>query len=162
VATRVRRPKTFASLAGIAAAAALVSPAALAAKSHTFTATYAGHASGTMNGTTASGTATADGRGRLIGVSTLHGSGRGVATSETCVVFSATLVLKGRPGSMRLAVREAKACATDANRVAFSGRATVTRGTSAFAGARGTLSFTGRYVKESGAVTISFRGSISY
>jgi hypothetical protein len=156
------RLATVASLIGLATAVAVVSPIALAARSHTFTATYAGHATGMRSGTTASGTATATGRGTLIGASTLHGSATGAVTSETCVVFRGTMVLKGRPGSVRLAVRGAHACATNANRVSFSGSATVTRGTSTFAGARGKLSFTGRYVKESGAVTISFRGSMTY
>ena len=150
------------SLVGILTTAVLVSPLALAARSHTFTATYLGHGTEMRSGSTVSGTGTAVGRGRLIGASTLRGSATGAVTSEKCVVFSGTVLLRGRPGSMRLAVRGAHACATDATRVSFSGKATVIRGTSTFAGARGTLSFTGRYVTQSGAVTISFRGSISY
>jgi hypothetical protein len=46
--------------------------------------------------------------------------------------------------------------------VPFSGSAAVVKGTSRFAGATGTLSFTGTYAAESGAVTISFSGRVSY
>jgi hypothetical protein len=151
-----------AAVLALAAATALCSPLALAAGTHRFTATYTGHGAGTTDGTSASGSGSAIGRGRLIGPSTLHGSGKGTVTSDSCVVFGATMVLRGRPGSLRLAVRRAPACVTDASSVSFSGKAKVTRGTSTFAGARGTLSFKGRYDTQSGAVTISFRGSISY
>ena len=165
--TRTRSTARFRPLAALGAvlmAAAIVAPVALPAKSHAFTASYTGHGSGEVSGTSASGSATATGRGTIIGRGTLTGSASGVFTSQTCVVFSGTAVLQGRAGSIRLAARGARACAgsTDANNVAFSGSAHVTGGTSTFAGAHGTLSFTGTYLKQNGAVTISFRGRISF
>jgi hypothetical protein len=148
----------------IATAAAIVAPVALPAKKHAFTASYTGHGSAEVSGASASGTATASGRGSIIGRGTLTGSARGVFTSQTCVVFSGTAVLKGRAGSITLAARGARACAgsSDANNVSFSGSAQVTGGTSTFAGAHGTLSFTGTYLRQNGALTISFRGRISF
>src|SRR4029079_9542019 len=97
---------------------------------------------GQVSGTTASGSATLSGRGKLIGASTLSGEGHGVATSAACVTFGGTAVLKGHAGTVMLATRNANACAAaDASTVSFSGHARVTGGTEAFAGARGNVSF---------------------
>jgi hypothetical protein len=115
-----------------------------------------------MSGRTASGSATATGRGTLIGPSTLRGAANGVATSQTCVAFSGRAILKGRVGSIKLAARGARACDSSGTVVAFSGSATVTGGTARFAGARGTLSFSGKYVRRTGSVTIAFRGRLRY
>ena len=142
----------------------LLAPVALPAKSHAFNATYTGTATGHVSGTSASGSATATGRGRLIGASTLRGSGHGVFTSQTCVEFSGKAVLKGAPGAIRLTVRGARACAAAAMStiVSFSGTASVSGGTSTFAGARGTLTFTGTFAQGSGKLTLSFHGRLSY
>jgi len=141
-----------------------ISPVAIAARSHTFTASYRGNASGEVSGTTASGSATMSGRGRLIGTSTLTGSGHGVFTSQTCVTFSGAAVLKGAVGSIMLAARKGSACAdaTDASTVSFSGRATISGGTGTFAGAHGSVVFAGAYARSTGAVTVSLRGAIAY
>jgi hypothetical protein len=79
-------------------------------------------------------------------------------------VFSGKATLKGRSGSIRVSVQGAKACAagSNANEVSFSGQAKVLGGRSAFAHARGTLSFTGAYDRSTNAVTISFKGRITY
>ena len=117
-----------------------------------------------MSGAGASGSATASGRAGMIGAGTLQGSAEGVFTSETCVVFSGTALLTGKDGSITPAAHEAHACAEEpvANVVSFSGRATVIGGTSAAVDARRTLPFTGTYDRQSGFVTISFGGRISY
>jgi hypothetical protein len=117
-----------------------------------------------VSGTTASGTATLAGRGKPIGPSTLTGSGHGTLTSSTCVAFSGRATLKGRSGSIRISTQGANACAAgaDSNDVSFSGQAKVIGGTSAFAHVRGTLSFTGKYVRSTNAVTISLKGRITY
>jgi hypothetical protein len=151
-----------AGLAVIAIAGTVVAPVALASTSHVFTASYTGHGAGQVSGTRASGSATLSGRGRIIGRGTLHGSGHGVFVSRTCIVFSGNAALKGTRGSIKLATRRARACSTDANDVSFSGTALITGGSATFAAARGKLSFTGTYVRASGAVTISFRGRISF
>jgi hypothetical protein len=162
-----RRTTSFRAVVAVAAVATVASiaaPDALPAKSHPFTAAYTGKGAGEVSGNSASGSATAAGRGSLIGRGTLSGSGSGVFTSQTCVVFSGTAVLKGTAGSITLSARGAQACAdgTDANVVSFSGSAKVTGGTSTLAGAHGTLSFSGTYTRQSGAVTISFKGRITY
>jgi hypothetical protein len=132
-------------------------------RDHRFSATYAGHGQGEASGTSASGSATLRGRGRLIGRGTMSGSAHGTFTSQTCVTFSGKATLRGKTGSLRLRTRNAQACAPSAgNSVSFSGRATVTGGTAAFAGARGRLSFKGTFDRTSGSVKVSLSGVIRY
>jgi hypothetical protein len=72
-------------------------------------------------------------------------------------------VLSGTSGSLRLVARGARACAAGGgDMVAFSGRASVTGGTAAFAGARGRLSFAGTFDRASGSVRIRLSGRIQY
>lgn len=158
---RVRGVAVLASAALASVVCIAAASASSSASSHRFTATYAGHASGQAGGGNAEGTATATGRGKLIGVSTFSGSARGSYAGQ-CFALSGTALLRGRPGAIRLVVSDVHACATTADAVSFSGSAKVKRGTSTFAGARGKLSFTGKYVAASGALTISFRGRMTY
>lgn len=146
-----------------AAAAAGSVPAALSARQHAFSATYTGYGHGQVRGTSASGSATLRGRGKLIGPSVLIGSASGVFVNGGCVVFSGHGVLESKAASIALTARGARACiGADVNTVSFGGSAKVVGGTGTFKGAHGTLSFRGTYVRQSGAVTISFKGPISY
>jgi hypothetical protein len=147
----------------VALAAAAVVPGAVAATVHPFAGTYSGHGHGQVRGTTASGRGVLNGRGKLIGPSTLIGSVSGAFVSRTCVEFAGTGVLKGKAGSLSLSARGASACAAgNADTVVFSGRAAIAGGTGVFKGAHGTLGFVGTYLRGSEAVTISFTGKISY
>jgi hypothetical protein len=132
--------------------------------SHKFSATYTGHGSGQVSGTSASGSATASGHGNLLGTSTMSGSARGTVTSPTCVSFSGTATLKGAHGTFILSAHDAEACAgsTSSGDVGFSGNASVTRGTGTFAGAHGTLAFRGAYTQATSQFTITFTGRIVY
>jgi hypothetical protein len=163
---RARPPGWFrwlAVLGVVTAIAAIGAPAALSAAQHTFTATYTGHGSRTVSGVNASGSVTATGSG-TVGRGTLTGSGNGVFASTTCLVFSGTGVLKGTRGTITVAAHRARACAASASATSFSfsGSVRVTGGTSTFAHARGTLSFRGSYLRQTSAVTISFRGRIAF
>ena len=142
-------------------AATLAIPPSFAASNHRFKATYRGQAIGEANGSTASGSATATGRGKLIGASTLRASGQGLLSGE-CVDFTGTALLRGRTGAIRLSLRGGHACAGTASGTSFSGRAKVTRGSAKFAGAHGTLSFTGTYDTHTRVVTISFSGRLTF
>jgi len=116
-----------------------------------------------VTATAASGDAGASGTGNVIGRSTLSGTATGVVESPTCVAFNGKATLKGSGGSIVLRARGAQTCTSEtAANLAFSGKATVTGGTRKFAGARGTLSFTGVYAKETASVTISFKGRVTY
>jgi len=154
----------LAPLGAAAAAVLLVVASAGAAQTQTFTASYSGTGSGYANGEKAAGVGTMSGRGRLIGRSTLKGSGLGTFTSSACVAFGGRATIKGARGSLRLAMHSAQACASDsaADSVSFSGRASVVGGTKKFAGARGSLRFTGTYTRSTRAVSVSLRGRITY
>jgi hypothetical protein len=156
-----------ARLAPFGAAAAvgvLFVGAAGAAQTQAFTGSYSGTGSGYASGKKAAGVGTMSGRARLIGKSTLEGSGLGTFTSPACVTFDGRATIRGARGALRLAMRGGQACASDstADSVSFSGRARIVGGTRKFAGARGALRVTGTYVRSTGAVSISFRGRISY
>ena len=148
-------------LFALATAAIITVSPSFAASNHRFKATYRGQATGEANGSAASGSATATGRGKLIGTSRLRASGQGLLSGE-CVDFTGTVLLKGRPGAIRLALRGGHACAGTADGASFSGRAKVTRGSAKFADARGTLSFKGTYDIRAHVVTISFSGRLTY
>jgi hypothetical protein len=153
----------LAPLGAAAAASALVVGAAGAAQTQTFSATYSGTASGHASGNKAFGSGTMSGRGRLIGRSTLKGFGVGTFTTSGCAAFGGRVTLKGARGSLRLKMHSAQACSSSsADGVSFSGRARVVGGTKEFAGAAGTLRFTGTYMRSTGAVSVSLRGRISY
>jgi hypothetical protein len=151
------------ALAVAGAAAGAVVPVAVSATVHPFSATYSGFGHGEVHGTKASGSGVLNGRGKLVGPSTLSGSVGGAFVSRTCVQFDGTGVLKGKAGSLRLSAHAATACASGSpNTVVFSGHAGVVGGTGAFKSAHGTLRFAGTYLRQSESVTISFTGEISY
>lgn len=161
--TRFRWLPGLTVVAMVAAAVASAAPASPSAKRHTFTATYTGYGHGQVHGTRASGSATLHGRGKPLGRSTLSGSASGVFINSACVVWSGRGVLRSKAGSITLTAHGARACArADGNTVSFAGSAKVARGTSTFRGVHGTLSFHGTYSRNSGAVSISFKGQISY
>jgi len=152
-----------ATVGSLLAAGALIAPAAPAATSHAFTATYTGSGQGQTSSTGASGSGTASGTGKPIGRSTLSGSATGVFTSASCLTFRGTAVIKGKSGSIKLAAHGLKVCPPSvAATVGFSGTARVTGGTAKFAGATGTLTFHGRYVGQDRSLKISFKGHITY
>jgi hypothetical protein len=154
----------LAPLGAAAAAGLLFISASGAAQTQLFTGAYAGSGSGYVSGKKVAGSGTLSGRGRLIGRSTLSGSALGDLTSSSCATFGGRATLRGAPGSLRLAVQSAQACASGGggDSVAFSGRARIVGGSRVFAGARGALSFSGTYTRSTGAVSISFRGRIGY
>lgn len=160
--------RTLATLCAIAAflgvgATSFAALRGAGGREHRLTATYAGTGQGGTAGTTASGSARLRGRGRPIGKGTLRGSARGSFTSPTCVTFDGAAVLSGKGGSLRLVTRGARACAAgNRDLVSFSGRATVTGGTAAFAGASGRVSFSGSFDRATGGVRITLSGRIRY
>jgi hypothetical protein len=145
-------------------AALLVAGSAEAARTHAFSARYAGTGSGHVGNGKASGSAAIRGSGRPIGAGTLTGSATGTFTTQTCVVFSGRARLTGRRGSLRLVVHGARACASEpgARLVSFSGTAKVVGSTGVVGRASGMLSFHGTYETATRAVTVSFSGRLKY
>ena len=150
-------------VAALLAAVSALAPVASSSGSHAFNATYRGKGHGQVSSKSASGSATAVGRGKPIGRSTLSGSATGVFISASCLTFHGRAVLKGASGSIKLAARGVKVCPPSvAPTFSFSGTARVTGGTGKFAGATGTLKYQGRYVGQDHSLTITFKGHITY
>jgi hypothetical protein len=137
---------------------------ARAATGHHLVAHYSGQGSGLAVDGAVSGSATLSGRGSLTGTGSLSGSAHGRFVTRTCVIFTGSAVLKGSRGSLALRASGGHACAGAAggNAVSFSGAATVVSGTGAFLHAHGRVTFSGTYARDSGAVTLSLRGVVTY
>lgn len=146
----------------VAAVALSLAPVGAAARVHPFKARYTGTGSGQATATGASGHATASGTGNVIGPSRLTAAGTAVALSPGCFSFTGKFTLKGHGGKIVLRVHGDRVCASAGADVAFSGTATVTEGTRKFAGARGTLALSGVYTDATEAVTMSFKGRVTY
>jgi hypothetical protein len=156
---------TLCALAAFLGATAIASATSRGSgeRDHHFSATYVGHGQGTTSGTSASGSASLRGRGRLIGPGTMSGSAHGTFASQTCVRFRGSAMLRGKTGSLRLRARNANACAASGgNSVSFSGTATISGGTGTFAGARGRLAFRGVFDRATGGVRLSLRGVLRF
>jgi hypothetical protein len=157
---RLRRRFGLAA-AALGAAMLLAAAPAGAATSHPFSASYTGSGAGSVNGMTAAGYASGSGRASIIGAGSFRGSAHGMFTSTTCVTFSGSATLRGAAGTLTVRARQAHACVSPAGG-SFSGVVTVASGTGAVAGAHGTLRFRGSYDGTTGAVKISFSGSLAY
>ena len=117
-----------------------------------------------MNGIRASGSATLTGGGASIGRGALTGSGRGVFTSETCITFSGSAVLRGTAGSITVSARNAQACAeaTSTSRLLVHGQRGREPRHVDLCGRPRDARVPGRFNAETGTVTVSFRGRIAY
>jgi hypothetical protein len=81
---RMRMRVGLSALAAVIVAA-WIAPIAVPARSHVLRATYSGSGAGQLSGAHASGSATATGRGNVLGSSTLSGAAAGVLKSSTCL-----------------------------------------------------------------------------
>ena len=151
------------ALVGVLALASSTVPIAAAAHHGTINATYAGHASGSISGPTASGSAVTAGHDSLVGKSTFSGSATGNTSSPPCIHFTGTGAIKSAAGTIELAsLAGASACIGDASgeNGSFTGKARITGGSGKFAHAHGRLSFSGTYHNH--AVQITLTGNITY
>jgi hypothetical protein len=154
--------RLLAALAGGLVLAASAAPLA-AARHGRLNATYTGQASGSVSGTSASGSASTSGRGSLVGKSTFSGSATGDASTPPCIHFTGRGSIKSAGGTIRLAsLPGATACvaAASGDSGTFTGKARISGGTGKFAHARGTLAFSGSF--EGHAVRITLTGSVRY
>jgi hypothetical protein len=134
------------------------------AKLVAFTATYAGTANVTVADGASTIQASGAGKGTLIGVSKVTGTGGGSAdSSATCQVWKGTGILSGLKGKIYFTIASAQACG-DQSGDAFSlvGRATVTKGTGIFKRSKGSkLKVTGLYTKSAKSFQVKFNGKLT-
>jgi len=160
MSTGMEGSRLLAAVAGAIAASA----APLAAARHgKLNATYTGRGSGSISGTSASGSASTSGRGSLVGKSTFSGSATGDTSSPPCIHFTGSGAIRSAGGTINLAsLPGARVCVATASGESgsFTGKAKISGGTGKFAHARGTLVFSGSY--EGHKVRITLTGNVTY
>jgi hypothetical protein len=152
------------ALTAFVAVAAVVASSALATSTKIvpFTATYAGTANVTVADSLATISATGAGTG-TAGVGKVTGAGTGTAdSSATCQVWKGTGVITGKKGNINFTIASGQACGDEAgDTFSLTGRATVTKGTKIFKGAKGSLKLTGVYKKSAKTFSVKFNGKLT-
>ena len=154
-------------LAVIAVAVAYAGTAA--GNSTNFTASYSGKVHEVVVGDNVTGTPSGKGKASLIGKGTMTGTVKGSQSSSTgCTPLTGTGTLKGSKGSLKLKLTNSPAPSTacgdqdNHNSITFSGSAKVTGGTGALKKARGTLHYTGKYDRGTGAFSVKLTGTLKH
>jgi hypothetical protein len=151
------------SLVAVAALglAAVTVAAAHPAKTITFSAKYAGQASTSVDGQTATISANGTGTGTLIGAGKITGTGTGDASQQPCVPFGGLGKMTGTAGttiSFKV-ITGSQGCGDEGGHVfTLKGYATVLKATGKLAKAKGQLKFTGVYDRDGGTFSVKFTG----
>jgi plastocyanin len=130
-----------------------------------FKAAYAGKASAKVTDNVADISAEGPGTATVIGASRVSGTGTGDASRQPCVPFTGNGVMKASSGATTLrfsVLPGSSGCGDEAGKVfSISGKAKITGGTGAMAGATGTLKLTGIYDRGAGTFSVKFSGSVT-
>jgi len=130
-----------------------------------FSATYSGKATVKVADDVADISAQGTGTGTVIGASAISGKGKGDTTKQPCVPFTGTGEMSANNGSATLQFTVpagSSACGDEPGKIfSVSGRANVTGGTGALAGATGSLKMTGVYDRGAGTFQIKFSGQLT-
>jgi hypothetical protein len=164
--------KHFRALVAAAVAVGLVAAAgtALAAvpkpKTVTFKGAYAGQVTEKVDGNnvtgvaSGTGTATAVGRGKLIGTSS------GTTANPPCSPLTGAGTLTGAKGNLKVTLlTTSRACAAsqeDQDNISVVGDAKAAGGTKIFRKAKGKLHFSGTYDRKAGTFSLKFTGKLTY
>ena len=131
-----------------------------------FTARYSGTVAVVANGDAVTASPNGNGKGTLVGRSTLTGTVSGTTANPPCSPLAGRSLISGAKSTLKLApVKGSHACVADqddSNNVSFSGSVKVTGGTGALKKARGTLHFSGHYHHDTGAFTVKLTGTLSH
>jgi len=117
-----------------------------------------------VTGQTVAISAQGAGKGSIIGASKIAGTGKGDASNPPCVPFSGPGTITGVGAKLTFAVlRTSRGCAAqdDQNNVTVTGQLKITGGTGKLARAHGTLKFTGKYNRGTGAFTVKLTGALA-
>ena len=130
-----------------------------------FKASYAGKANVKVTDNVADIAAEGPGTATVIGASRVSGKGKGDASKQPCVPFTGDGVITASKGptTLRFSVLPGSSgCGDEAGKLfSISGKAKVTGGTGAMAGASGTLKLTGVYDRGAGTFSVKFSGSVT-
>ncbi len=141
-------------------------------KSLTINATYSGKIAMNWSDSDVQGTVTATGTGTTLGLTQLTGSGSSSPSGQDATISGAGTISDGTNTLKATFDPNASAHAKDGaapTNVTISGNVIITGGTGKYAGATGTLKFTGGFpvaataagTKDSGALTLTISGSFT-
>jgi len=162
--TLVTKLRILSAVTVALAVAAVAATSAPAGATVAFTATYTGKATTKVTGQTVAISAQGAGKGSIIGASKIAGTGKGDASNPPCVPFSGPGTITGVGAKLTFAVlRTSRGCAAqdDQNNVTVTGQLKITGGTGKLARAHGTLKFTGKYNRGTGAFTVKLTGALA-
>ena len=130
-----------------------------------FKASFAGKATVKVTDNVADIAAEGPGTATVIGASQVSGKGKGDASKQPCVPFTGDGVITASKGptTLRFSVLPGSSgCGDEAGKLfSITGKAKVTGGTGAMAGASGTLKLTGIYDRGAGTFSVKFSGSVT-
>ena len=147
-------------------------PASTTAKSFTLNATYTGKIASLWSDSDVQSTVTATGTGTTLGLTQLTGSGSAAPSSQDATISGSGTISDGTNTVKGTFDPSASAHAKDGaapTTVAITGNMIVNGGTGKYAGASGTLKFTGSFpvastsagTKDSGALTLTISGTFT-
>ena len=153
-------------------APAKTAPASSTSKSFTLNATYTGKISSLWSDSDVQSTVTATGSGTTLGLTQLTGSGSAAPSSQDATISGSGTISDGTNTVKGTFDPSASAHAKDGaapTTVAITGNMIVSGGTGKYAGATGTLKFTGSFpvasttagTKDSGALTLTITGTFT-
>jgi hypothetical protein len=149
-----------------AVAAAAGSAFGAQAKRVAFSATYAGTAVTQVTGNQVNYHASGTGTGTLVKKSKIAGVGIGDKSTPPCAPFNGPGSITSAAGKLKLKVLPtSRACAAseeDQDNIGLSGTVKVVGGTLKFKRARGTLHFSGHFVRSTGKFTLKVKGPLTY
>ena len=151
---------------------AKAAPASSTAKSYTLNATYTGKISSLWSDSDVQSTVTATGTGTTLGLTQLTGSGSAAPSSQDATIAGSGTISDGTNTVKAIFDPSASAHAKEGaapTTVAITGNIIVNGGTGKYAGATGTLKFTGSFPvasttagsKDSGALTLTVSGTFT-
>ena len=158
----------YSAAALVVAAVAVAAGSAFGAQAKriSFSASYAGIAVTKVTGNQVNYSATGTGTGTLVKKSKIKGVGVGDKSNPPCAPFNGPGSITSAAGKLKLSVLPtSRACAAseeDTDNIGLSGTGKVLGGTLKFKKARGTLHFSGHFVRSTGKFTLKVKGPLTY
>lgn len=152
-----------AALAALAAGSAVAASSTQLGKAVAFSGSYSGTAATKVVSSVVTVRASGTGTGTVLGASKVSGDGTGNSSNPPCVPFTGPGAFTGSGGTLKFTVISGSSACGDSQNINYTvnGTAKFAGGTGKFANAKGTLMFTGKFSRSSGAFTAKFTGSLS-
>jgi hypothetical protein len=151
----------------LALAALVAGTASAKTRTWAFSGTFAGTVTEKVDGQLVTATTKGKGKVTLIGMSTVSGVVKATTTADQpCAPFGGPGTIASPKTTLKVVVvptsRGCAASEEDRNNISVSGSVKVSGGTKVYKAAKGTLRFTGKYDRSSGAFTVKLTGKLTY